>query len=126
MAISGLQLLRAVIEHRQLDVVERCRAREQVEALEHEADFSVPDDRELVLRHPRDVFTIQNVRAAGRAIQAPEDVHQRRFAGSRGTRDRDELPGLHVKVRAAKGADGDFADVVRLDEVADRNNRCHG
>src|SRR5687767_11190977 len=46
----------AVIEQRQLDVVERRRARQEVEALEDEADLAVPDHRELVLRHPRHVL----------------------------------------------------------------------
>jgi hypothetical protein len=39
----------ALIEQRQLDVVERRGAREQVESLKDESDLSIPDARELVL-----------------------------------------------------------------------------
>ncbi len=38
--------------------------------------------------------------------------------GPRWTGDGDELSGFDVEVGAAKRADGDFADVVRLDEIA--------
>ena len=59
--LGGLHLAAAVVEQRQLDVVERRRAREQVEALEHEPDLPVADHRELVLRHPRHVLAVEDV-----------------------------------------------------------------
>src|SRR4029453_16531261 len=87
--------------------------------LEDEPDLVIADVRELVLRHPRHVAPVQEVLTAGRPIQAAEDVHQRRFAGSRRTGHRDELAGSDGEVGAAQRADRDLADVVRLDEVLD-------
>ena len=124
MALGGLHLRRAVVEQRQFDVVERRGARQQVEALEDEPDLAVAHDRELVLRHARDVLAVEDVAAARRPIEAPEDVHQRRLAGSGRAGDRDELAGLDVEVRAAQRAHGDLADVVGLDEISDGNNRA--
>ena len=113
-----LHLAAAVVEQRQLDVVERRRARQQVEALEHEADLPVPDQRQLVLRHPRDVLAVEEVLAAGRPIEAAEDVHQRGLAGPRRAGDGHELARLDVHVGAAQRADDDLADGVGLDEVS--------
>src|SRR5882724_8685671 len=42
-----------VVDQGQLDVVQSCRARQQVERLKHEADLFVPDVRKLVVIHLR-------------------------------------------------------------------------
>ncbi len=121
--LGRLHLRPAVVEQGQLDVVERRGPRQQVEALEHEPDLLVADDGQLVLRHARDVLAVEEVVAARGAVEAPEDVHQRRLAGPRRSRDGDELAGLDVHVRAAQRADDHFADRVGLDQIANRNNR---
>ena len=118
-ALGGLHLvLAAVVEQRQLDVVERRRPRQQVEALEDEADLAVAHDRELIAGHPRDILAVEDVLAARRAIKAAEDVHERRLAGAGRARDRHELALLDVHVGAAERAHRHFADRVGLDEVA--------
>ena len=117
--LGGLHLVRAaVVEQRQLDVVERRRPRQQVEPLEDEADLLVADDRQLVLRHPGDVLAVEEVLPARRPIQAPDDVHEGRLAGSRRARDADELAAVDVERRAAQGAHFDVADLVGLRQVA--------
>jgi hypothetical protein len=116
--LGGLHLADAGVEQRQLDVVERRRPRQQVEALEDEADLLVPDHRELVLRHAGNVHAVEEVLAARRTIEAAEDVHQRGLAGTRGPGDRHELSRLDVEVGAAQRADRDLTDVVSLDEIA--------
>ena len=122
-ALGPLHLRPTVVEQRQLDVVERRRPGQQVEALEHESDLLVAHDGELVLRHARDVLAVEEVFAAGGAVEAAEDVHQRRLAGSRRARDRHELAGLDVHVRAAQRADDHLADHVGLHQIANRNDR---
>ena len=81
-ALGRLHLVGAVVEQRQLDVVERRGPRQQVEPLEDEPDLPVADDGELVLRHARDVLAVEDVGAARRPIEAAEDVHQRGLAGT--------------------------------------------
>jgi hypothetical protein len=49
----------ARVEQRQLDVVERGRARQQVELLEHEADLAVADRRERVAVERLDVLAVE-------------------------------------------------------------------
>ena len=122
-ALGRLHLLRAVVEQRQLDVVERRRPRQQVEALEHEPDLAVPDRSRVrpstCARRP----CRRGCTAARRAIEAAEDVHQRRLAGPRWPGHRDELARLDVQVGAAKRPDRDLADVIGLDEVTNGNDR---
>ncbi len=122
-ALGELHLASAVVEERQFDVVERGRAREQVEALEHETNLPVPDRRELVFGHPRHILAVQEVLAAGRPIQAAEDVHERGLAGAGRTRHGDELTLLDVEVRAAQRADDDLTDGVGLEQVPNRDDR---
>src|SRR5690242_16292358 len=100
MSFGSLQLRGAVIEERQLHVVERGRSREQVESLEYDSNLPIPDDREVVLRHPRHVFPIEDVRTAGGTIEAAENMHQRRLAGSRRPGDGDEFSRFHIEVGA--------------------------
>src|ERR1044071_1549841 len=82
---------RAVVHHRQLDVLDRRGAREQVEALKDEADFAVADMRPFVGREPAYVFGLQKIGSVRRTIEAAEYVHERGLAGARRSHDGYEL-----------------------------------
>ena len=84
----------AVVEQRQLHVLDGRRSRQQVEALKHEPDRRVPHVRELVPRQRRDVAAVQHVAPARRLVEAAEDVHESGLSGSRRSHDRHELAGL--------------------------------
>ena len=81
----------AVVEQRQLDVLERAGARQEIEALEDEAELLVADGGERVLVEAVDAHAVEQVRAVGRRVEAAEDVHQRRLAGAGRAHDGDEL-----------------------------------
>jgi len=68
------------VEQRQLDVIEGCSSRQQVEALKHEADLPVADLGELIAREARDVPLLKEVPPASGPIEAAEDMHERRLA----------------------------------------------
>jgi hypothetical protein len=119
MTLCSLHPGAAVVEQRQLHVIERGRAREQVEALKDESDFLVAHRGKLVLGHPGHVFAVQEILSARRAIKAPEDVHQRGLAGARRTSHRDELARFDVEVAAPQGAHDHLAHRVGLDQVPD-------
>ena len=118
-----LERAAAVVEQRQLDVVERARARQQVEALEDEADLLVADARQIVARQPRHVAPSRTYWPLDRTVEAPEDVHERGLAGAGRSRDGHELAGLDVERHAAKRADLDFTDDVGLREVPNEYDR---
>ena len=98
------------VEQRQGDVLERAGARQQVEALEHEAELLEPDRRELVVAERRDVVAVEEVPARRRTVEAAQQVHQRRLAGSRRPHDRDVLAGRDGEADAAQRFDLDVAE----------------
>src|SRR5205085_4550608 len=63
------------VEERQLDVLERGRARQQVEGLKDEADAAVADLGTRVAVERRDLDAGEAIAAARRPIEAAEDVH---------------------------------------------------
>src|SRR3974390_35629 len=65
----------AVVDQRQLNVVQRGSARQKIEGLKNETDFLVADVGELVVVQFADQATGQPVAAGGRGIQAADQVH---------------------------------------------------
>jgi len=86
-------------------------ARQQVEALEDEADARVAEHRALIGGEPAHVPSVEPVHAARRAVEAAEDVEQRRLPGARGAHDGDQLAGAHGERDAAQRLDDDLAVV---------------
>ena len=68
-ALDALGGRRAVVDERQLDVVQRGGAGQQVEGLEDEADFLVADARQLVVVEFADQLAVEPVVALGRACR---------------------------------------------------------
>ena len=66
----------AAIEQRQLDVLERRRAREQIEALEHEAEVVPAQQRALIARQRSRRARPGTDTRPGRHIETAEDIHQ--------------------------------------------------
>ena len=112
----------AGVEQRQLDVLDRRRARQQVEALKHEADRFVANPGELVGRQRRHVTAVQDVTAARRPVEAAEDVHEGRLARAGRSDDRDELGRGDRHGDAAQGMHHVIADVIFLGEVVNTDH----
>ena len=112
-------LLRAQagVDQRQLHVVQRGGAGQQVERLEDEADLLVPDPGERVVAQLRHPVAVEPVLAARRAVEAADQVHQRGLAGARRSHDRDELVLPDRDVHAAEGAHHLAAHVVLALEI---------
>ena len=79
-ACSALGQWDVGVEHGQFDVFERRGARNQVKGLEHEADFAVADDGELVVLGLIHAQAVKQIGAFGRAVKRADDVHQGTFA----------------------------------------------
>ena len=67
LALGGLH---AAIAQRHVDVVEHIEIRDQIEALEDEADLPVADARALVVVEPADVGAVQDVAARSSAASS--------------------------------------------------------
>ena len=95
------------VHQRQGDVLARRRARQQVEALEDEADAAIAQLGATVRVEAPHVDAVEQVGAGGGPIEAAEDVEQRRLAGARRPHDRHQLA----------GADGEGDAPQRLDRL---------
>ena len=87
--------------------------RQQVEGLEDEADVLAAQLGELACRSSSVMSSPPIVHGArGRAVEAGEQVHQRRLARARRAHDGGELAGGHVERDAAQRVDGGLALAV--------------
>ena len=107
----------AGVDERQLDVVQRRRARQQVERLEHEPNLFVPDARQLVVVHLADLLAVQQVAALARRVQTADQVHQRRLARPGRPHDGDIFAALDLNRHTAEGMHLLGAHLVGLPEV---------
>ena len=71
---------RAVVDERQLHVVQGSRAGQQVEGLENKTNFFVTDARQLVIIELAHELAVQPVLPLAGSIQASDQVHERRLA----------------------------------------------
>ena len=113
------------VKHRQLDVFQRGGAREQVEALEDEADLLVADVGQLVAVERRNVHAVQQIIAAGRAVEAADHVHQRGFARAAGAHEGDKFAGQDFQRHAAHGMHLHLAGVIGLVDVFEFDDGIH-
>ena len=72
-----------------------------------------------------DADAVQRVAPGRRRVEAPEDVHQRGFAGSGRPHDRDELPALDLERDALQDVHRHFSQLVVLDQILDFDDGCH-
>ena len=105
------------VQQRELDVLQSRRARKQVESLKHEANLTVADRRQLVVRKMRHIAAVEQIPAAGRLIQAAEDVHEGRLPRPRGSDDRHEFAAVNLERDATERVHGRRLHGVRLREV---------
>src|SRR5436190_416114 len=110
------------VDQRHLHVVQGAGARDQVEALKHESDLSVADASEVVVVESRHVGAVEDIAAAGRHVQAPDDVHQGRLARSAGTHDGDEVTFADFEVDALQRVYLDLAHAVGLGDPLERDH----
>ena len=83
---------------RQQHVLARGEVRQQLEALEDEADLLAAEQGEAVLRHRLDGGAVDQDLARGRAVEAGHQGEERRLAAPRGAEDGDELAGLDREI----------------------------
>ncbi len=101
-ALDPLFRRNACIDQRQLHVVQRRGARQQVEGLEDEANLLVADARQLVIVELADQLSVQPVVAFAGSVKAANQIHQCGFARTRRSHDGDILVALNADAHAAQ------------------------
>ena len=113
------------VEHGQLDVFERGRAGEEIEALEDEAEFLVAEVGELVAVQLGDVHAIEQVASRRRPIQAPQCIHEGGFARAARAHDGHELALVEFERDPADGVYFYLAGIVDPMDVLEFNDGGH-
>ena len=104
----------APVAEGQRDVLDEREAREEVEALEDEADLLTAQAGEVVRTRARGVATVQAVAPGGRLREAAEHLEERRLPAAGGAHDDHHLAAFDPQVDAAQRVDGAAAEVVDL------------
>src|SRR5206468_1828158 len=116
----------AGVDHRQLDLLNGRRARQQVELLKNEADLAAAHLRQLVVLETPDLLAVESVASAGRHVQAAEDIHQRTLARAAGPHDRDELAVVDREADALQRAHVNSPEVIDLGDADDLDTHRPG
>ena len=116
-ALAALALAHARERERQLHVAQHRLVRDQIIALEDEADgvvaVAVPVGVGKVLRR----FAIDDKVAARVLIQPADNVQKRRLAAARMAEDGDKLALAEVEAHAPQRMDGSIARLIILDDL---------
>src|SRR5258706_15867014 len=81
--------------------------------------------RPLVGAQGTDLFAVEIILPRGRAIEATEDVHQSRLAGTRRAHHSDKLAALDGQIDAPQRGHLDVAHAISLLEIFDPNDFAH-
>lgn len=76
------------------------RSREQVIALEYEADILTAYESLIIVCESGYIMSIEDVVSCTRVIEHPYDVHEGRFSASRLAHDRDEFPVVYLDIES--------------------------
>ena len=108
---------------------QRGEARDEVVELKDEADVLAAEAGERGVVGGGEVVIAVADLAAGRHVEAAEDVQQGRLAAARGTEKDDEFARVEIEIDAAQRVDLHLAHAVDLGDavhVEDRVRGCHG
>ena len=98
-------------------VVKRRRPRQQVEALEDEAQLGGPHQRPFVGRKAAHFLAVEPEAARAWPVEAAQDVHERGLAGARGTHQGDHFAAVDRERDALQHRHVHFAEVVGLGDI---------
>src|SRR5438876_12227452 len=78
----GIRQALCAINQRQLNILSRRCARQQIKILEDEADFAVANVGEPIAIEARNIGPVQHVMARSRSVETPQNIHEGRFPGT--------------------------------------------
>jgi hypothetical protein len=116
-AFEPLDLHHAAVDQRQLYVLKGRQSRQQVEGLEDEPDFPVPDMRQIVVVHVADETPGDEILSRRRRVERSDHVHQRRLSRARWPHDGDVFAFLDLNADTRNGVDLLVAHDVGFPEI---------
>src|SRR5687767_12645350 len=114
------------VQQRQLCILERARARNQIETLKHESDFAVSDIRQLIRPQFANISVLEPVMSLRRTVQTSQDVHQCGFPGTGCTHDGNELTFFNSQTQSTERLHIHIAKAIDFPDVVTLNETMHG
>jgi hypothetical protein len=108
----------ARVHQRELRVLKRGQAREQMELLEDETRHAVAKHGKAVVVEPADVVPVEKVGAAVRPVEKPQDVEQRRLPRARRPHDGDEFALVDAEAHVGQSGDTELSGFVQPGNVS--------
>ena len=115
----------AAVDQRKLDIFQRGKAGNEVEALENKADLPVAYGGKLMVRQGGYIAAFENIGAVGRRVQAAEQVHQGGFSRARLADDSDKFPFVNGQRNVRQGPDFVFAGMIDFADMLKPNDLFH-
>src|SRR5574341_943207 len=109
--------MKPIVHHRQLDVLQRRCARQEIEALKDETDLAVADMGPLVRRKRTYFAVVEKVTPPRGSVEATQDVHEGGLSRAGGAHDGDEFRALDIEVDTAKRGDLDVSHPIDLVQI---------
>src|SRR5438477_6416446 len=100
------------VKQRQLDILPRRCAWQEIKTLKDETDFAIANISEPIAIKARNIGTIQKVMTRSRSIETTEKIHQRGFPGTARTHQRYEFGTPDIKRDAAHGVHFHFSSAI--------------
>ena len=97
--------------------------RQEVEELEDEADLAPPEDRQLIVRHVRELLTAHGDRTRVGNVEAADQVEHRRLPRAARAHDREELTLRYAERDAGESRYRRASLAVGLDDVLEANHQ---
>ncbi len=123
LARAKVGVLLSIQKPRQFDVLADRQMRQQVEKLEHHADFAAAIERQFALGESSDVASADPDRPGGRTVDSRDEVEERRLAAPRWADDGEELAGGDREVDRVEGDDRPHSRIDLRDPLADDRGR---
>lgn len=119
----NIRLLAALDEGRHAGILKRRELGQEMVELEDKPDPSIPELRLLILRHLKDILTVEVDRACRGPIEHPDDVEERALSGSGSPDDRDKFASLNLETDAVEHRQLVPAHYKCLTEISNTNHR---
>ena len=107
------------VDQRLHHIVECSGARQQIEALEDEANFHIADAGEFIRIHLAHILAVQHIVAGSGAVKTAKNIQHCRFARARGAGNCNIVALFNTQIDVVEGAQQVLAHLVFLAEVVD-------
>src|SRR6266852_3068193 len=113
----------ARVQRGEFDVFQSGGARQQVEALKNETDFSIADGGKFFFAEAGDLDAFEQIAPSAGFIEAAQNIHERRFPAAAGPHDGDEFPARNFDTYSSQGVNACFPELIIFVNLLDQNYR---